>query len=89
MVRRKAILGPGGYGTILKYKDAVKEISEGFRLTTNNRMELLAVIKGLEAIKKARNTHNHLFRFKICCRRNRKGLDLGLAKKEFRKESKC
>ena len=44
--------GPGGYGTILKYKDAVKEISEGFCLTTNNRMELLAVIKGLEAIKK-------------------------------------
>jgi ribonuclease HI len=44
--------GPGGYGVILKYKDAVKEISEGFRLTTNNRMELLAVIKGLEAIKK-------------------------------------
>jgi ribonuclease HI len=44
--------GPGGYGTILKYKDAVKEISEGFRLTTNNRMELMAVIKGLEAIKK-------------------------------------
>ncbi len=44
--------GPGGYGAILKFKDAVKEISEGFRLTTNNRMELLAVIKGLEAIKK-------------------------------------
>lgn len=44
--------GPGGYGTIMKFKDAVKELSEGFRLTTNNRMELLAVIKGLEAIKK-------------------------------------
>lgn len=44
--------GPGGYGTILKFKEAVKEMSEGFRLTTNNRMELLAVIKGLEAIKK-------------------------------------
>jgi ribonuclease HI len=44
--------GPGGYGVILKFKDAVKELSEGFRLTTNNRMELLAVIKGLEAIKK-------------------------------------
>lgn len=44
--------GPGGYGAILKFKDAVKELSEGFRLTTNNRMELLAVIKGLEAIKK-------------------------------------
>jgi ribonuclease HI len=44
--------GPGGYGVILKYKDAVKELSQGFRLTTNNRMELLAVITGLEAIKK-------------------------------------
>jgi ribonuclease HI len=44
--------GPGGYGVVMKFKDAVKEISEGFRLTTNNRMELLAVIVGLEAIKK-------------------------------------
>src|SRR5689334_11292670 len=44
--------GPGGYGTILKFNKAEKELSEGFRLTTNNRMELLAVIKGLEAIKK-------------------------------------
>jgi ribonuclease HI len=44
--------GPGGYGTILKFNHAEKELSEGFRLTTNNRMELLAVIKGLEAIKK-------------------------------------
>lgn len=44
--------GPGGFGVILKYKDAVKELSGGFRLTTNNRMELLAVITGLEAITK-------------------------------------
>jgi ribonuclease HI len=44
--------GPGGYGVILKYKDHVKELSQGFRRTTNNRMELLAVITGLEAIKK-------------------------------------
>jgi ribonuclease HI len=44
--------GPGGYGTILKYGQHVKELSQGFRLTTNNRMELLAVISGLEAIKK-------------------------------------
>lgn len=43
--------GPGGYGVVLKFKDAVKELSEGFRLTTNNRMELLAVIKGLESLK--------------------------------------
>jgi ribonuclease HI len=44
--------GPGGYAVILKYNDKVKEIFQGFRLTTNNRMELLAVISGLEAIKK-------------------------------------
>lgn len=44
--------GPGGFGTILQYGSHSKEISEGFRLTTNNRMELLAVITGLEAIKK-------------------------------------
>ncbi len=44
--------GPGGYGVVMKFNNAEKELSEGFRLTTNNRMELLAVIKGLEAIKK-------------------------------------
>lgn len=44
--------GPGGYGTILRFGDKEKELSEGFRMTTNNRMELLAVIAGLEAIKK-------------------------------------
>ena len=42
--------GPGGYGTLLMYGEHVKEMSEGFRLTTNNRMELLAVIVGLEAL---------------------------------------
>lgn len=40
--------GPGGYGTILNYKGHVKELSGGFRLTTNNRMEIMAVIVGLE-----------------------------------------
>lgn len=43
--------GPGGYGTILKFGKHEKELSQGFRLTTNNRMELWAVIAGLEAIK--------------------------------------
>lgn len=43
--------GPGGYGVVLKCAGMVKEMSEGFSLTTNNRMELLAVIKGLEAIR--------------------------------------
>lgn len=43
--------GRGGYGIILKYGNNTKEISEGFYLTTNNRMELLAAIIGLEALK--------------------------------------
>lgn len=44
--------GPGGYGVVMEFGDKRKEISAGYRLTTNNRMELLAVIVGLEAIKK-------------------------------------
>ena len=43
--------GPGGYGVLLISGKHRKELSEGFRITTNNRMELLAVIKGLEALK--------------------------------------
>jgi ribonuclease HI len=43
--------GPGGLGVVLKTGTHRKEISEGYRLTTNNRMELLAIIRGLEAIK--------------------------------------
>jgi ribonuclease HI len=44
--------GPGGYGVILKSGEKEKALSEAYRFTTNNRMELLAVIKGLEALKK-------------------------------------
>ncbi len=43
--------GPGGFGIILQYGDHRKEISGGFPETTNNRMELLAVITALEALK--------------------------------------
>ena len=43
--------GPGGFGVVLKCAGLTREISGGFRLTTNNRMELLAVIVGLEAIR--------------------------------------
>lgn len=43
--------GPGGYGVLLMYKGHVRELSAGFRLTTNNRMELMAVIEGLKALK--------------------------------------
>ncbi len=44
--------GPGGYGAVLKSGSHYKEISGGYRLTTNNRMELMAVIKALEILKK-------------------------------------
>ena len=44
--------GPGGYGTILFWGSHRKELSRGYRRTTNNRMELMAVIAGLEALKK-------------------------------------
>ena len=44
--------GPGGYGVILRSGTHYKELSGGFRMTTNNRMELLAVIEGLQIIKK-------------------------------------
>ncbi|MCC6286916.1 MAG: ribonuclease HI [Chitinophagaceae bacterium] len=44
--------GPGGYGAILKWGNHEKELSGGYRLTTNNRMELMAVIAALEALTK-------------------------------------
>lgn len=42
--------GPGGFGVVLKYKNHRKELYGGFKRTTNNRMELLAVIVGLESV---------------------------------------
>ena len=42
--------GPGGWGAILRFKGAEKELHGGEALTTNNRMELMAVIQGLEAL---------------------------------------
>jgi ribonuclease HI len=44
--------GRGGYGTILMWKGRAKELSAGYRLTTNNRMELMSVIAGLEALNR-------------------------------------
>ncbi|WP_419241709.1 ribonuclease HI [Cardinium endosymbiont of Nabis limbatus] len=48
--------GPGGYGIILKHNGYTKELSQGYRKTTNNRMELLAVIIGLETLKQMGQT---------------------------------
>ena len=44
--------GPGGYGAVLMYGDKRKELSQGYRRTTNNRMELMGVIAALEALKR-------------------------------------
>ena len=44
--------GPGGWGALLMWNSHEKELSGGERETTNNRMEMMAVIKGLEALKK-------------------------------------
>ena len=43
--------GPGGYGVVLDYQGRTKELSGGFSRTTNNRMELMAAIVGLEALR--------------------------------------
>jgi ribonuclease HI len=43
--------GPGGFGVIMSYKGSKKEFSQGYRLTTNNRMELMGIIHGLERLK--------------------------------------
>ncbi|MEN8155876.1 MAG: ribonuclease HI [Bacteroidota bacterium] len=45
--------GPGGLGVVMMYGKHRKELSEGYTHTTNNRMELLAVIRGLEALKRS------------------------------------
>ncbi|TLU67489.1 ribonuclease HI [Thalassotalea litorea] len=45
--------GPGGYGALLIYKQHRKELSQGYQLTTNNRMEMLATIVALESLKES------------------------------------
>ena len=47
--------GPGGFGVIMRWKDKQIKISEGFRKTTNNRMELLGPIIALKKLKKPQN----------------------------------
>jgi ribonuclease HI len=52
--------GPGGYGAVLIYGDTKKEIAKGFKKTTNNRMELLAVIDALKLLKRI-NMDVHIY----------------------------
>ncbi len=51
--------GPGGWGAILRHGETEKELSGGEALTTNNRMELLAAIEGLSALKRPCAVHLH------------------------------
>ena len=51
--------GPGGWGTILRFRGTEKELSGGEMQTTNNRMELMAAIAGLEALKRAVKVRVH------------------------------
>ncbi|KUI98434.1 ribonuclease HI [Vibrio sp. MEBiC08052] len=45
--------GPGGYGIVLRYKSTEKNLSQGFRLTTNNRMEMMAAVVALKSLKES------------------------------------
>jgi ribonuclease HI len=78
--------GPGGYGILLKSGNHYKEISQGFRLTTNNRMELLAVIVALEALK-IRNSKVDIYTdSKYVCDSVQKGWVFDWEKKGFKKK---
>ena len=79
--------GPGGYGVILKYGSHTRELSQGFRLTTNNRMELMAVIAGLEAIKKVGIPVTVYSDSKYVVEAVKQGWVWGWEKKDFKKKA--
>lgn len=78
--------GPGGYGVVMKYKELRKEMSEGFRSTTNNRMELLAVIRGLQALKNPNTPVRVYSDSKYVVDAVEKGWLWGWIKKDFKKK---
>ncbi len=80
--------GPGGYGAILRAGNHYKELWEGFRLTTNNRMELLAVIVALEALKMPGQTVTVYSDSKYVVDAVEKGWVFGWEKKDFAKTDK-
>lgn len=75
--------GPGGYGVVLKSGSHRKEISAGYILTTNNRMELMAVIVGLEALKKNNSSVNVYSDSSYVCDAINKGWLFVWEKKKF------
>jgi len=79
--------GPGGYGIVLTFGKHRKEFSEGYRLTTNNRMELLAVIRGLQALTKE-GIHVTVYTdSKYVCDAVEKGWVFAWQKKNFAKKA--
>ncbi len=76
--------GPGGYGTVLISGQHRKELSQGYRLTTNNRMELMAVIVGLEALKNEGSTVTIYSDSKYVIDAVQKGWVFGWVKKGFK-----
>ena len=78
--------GPGGYGAVLLSGKHRKELSEGFKLTTNNRMELLAVIIGLEALKQNDSEVTVYTDSKYVADAVEKGWVFGWERKKFKKK---
>jgi len=78
--------GPGGYGIVLKYGNHRKEISRGFKHTTNNRMELLAVIIALEQLKYPGSDVVLYSDSSYVCNAVNEGWVFTWEKKEFRKK---
>lgn len=78
--------GPGGYGVVLKSGSHRKEMSAGYRMTTNNRMELLAVITGLEALKRPGSDVTVYSDSSYVCDAVNKGWVFGWEKKLFAKK---
>jgi len=76
--------GPGGYGAVLMSGNHRKELSQGYQLTTNNRMELLAVIVGLEALKIAGSEVEIYTDSKYVADAVEKGWVFGWEKKSFK-----
>ena len=78
--------GPGGYGIILQQGEHFKELSAGYRHTTNNRMELLAVIVALEALKQPNSKVQVYTDSKYVADAVEKGWVFGWERKKFKKK---
>lgn len=76
--------GPAGFGLVLKYGNFEKEFSKGFRRSTNNRMELLAVIVGLELLTRPNQTVTVYSDSKYVTDAINKGWIYGWIKKDFK-----